>query len=76
MMLDKIKNCIEESVGKEHFFRFNGSRNQIEEFKGIINGTYSAIFTITVENFGVRSFSYSDILTKNLEILDLDICKM
>jgi len=75
-MLDKIKASIENSVGKECFFRFNGSRNQIEEFRGTINGTYSAIFTIAVENFGVRSFSYSDILTKNLEILDLDICKL
>ena len=56
-MLDKIKASIENSVGKECFFRFNGSRNQIEEFRGTINGTYSAIFTIAVENFGVRSFS-------------------
>lgn len=70
MMLDKIKRNVEEKKGQELYFRFNGSRNQIEEFKGVVNATYPAVFTIMVDNYGVRSFSYSDLLTNNLEILD------
>lgn len=71
MMLDKIKEQVKGIMGEEHFFRFNGSRNQIEEFKGVINSTYAAIFTIVVEKYGIRSFSYSDLLTGNLEIIDM-----
>lgn len=70
MMLNKIKKQVEEKIGKELLFRFNGSRNQIEEFKGVVNATYAAVFTIMVDNYGVRSFSYSDLLTNNLEIVE------
>ena len=70
MMLDKIKNQVKDRIGQELYFRFNGSRNQIEEFKGVVNAAYSAVFTIMVDNYGVRSFSYSDLLTNNLEIIE------
>ena len=69
MMLEKIKSQVESKIGKELYFRFNGSRNQIEEFKGVVNAVYSAVFTILVDDYGVRSFSYSDLLTNNLEII-------
>lgn len=72
MIINKIKNKVIENVGIRHKFKFNGSRNQIEEFEGIINNTYNAVFTILVDEFSIKSFSYSDILTKNLEILDVD----
>ena len=53
-------------------FRFNGARNQIEEFEGCIENTYNFIFTIKTigENERIKSFSYSDILTLHLEIFD------
>ncbi len=72
MMIDKIKRKIIENVGVKHKFKFNGSRNQIEEFEGVINNTYNAVFTILVDEYSIKSFSYSDILTNNLEILDAD----
>ena len=68
MMIEKIKNKVKNNVGIKHKFRFNGSRNQIEEFEGIINNTYNAVFTILVDEYSIKSFSYSDLLTKNLEI--------
>ena len=50
-------------------FRYNGTRNQIEEFKGIIFSIYNNIFTIkTIEKEELKSFTYSDILIGNLEI--------
>ena len=69
-MINKIRLQLEENKGRELDFRFNGSRNQIEEFSGVINGAYNKVFTILVDGYGIKSFSYSDILTNVLEILD------
>ena len=71
-MISKIKESLEREIGKTLHFRFNGARNQIEEFDGFIENTYNFIFTIKTigENERIRSFTYSDILTLNLEIID------
>ena len=69
-MINKIKEDIVNKKGIVLKFRHNGSRNQVEEFKGIILETYNSIFTIKTidEKEIIRSFSYSDILINNLEI--------
>lgn len=69
-MMNKVKNKVKENVGIKHKFIFNGSRNQIEEFEGVINKTYNKVFTILVNDNTLKSFSYSDVLTNNLEIID------
>lgn len=69
MMLDTIKNVVVLNKNVEHLFRFNGVRNQNEEFLGKIVGIYPAIFTIELDNKIIKSFSYSDLLIKNLEII-------
>lgn len=71
-MINKIKNELENQKGKILQFRFNGARNQIEEFTGSIENTYNFIFTIKTigENERIKSFTYSDILIENLEILN------
>ncbi len=66
-MIDKVKNDVIFFKGKKINFRYNGSRNQVEEFTGIIDGCYKAVFTIKTDNC-VRSFSYSDVLIGILEI--------
>ena len=69
-MIDKIKEDLTSKKGLVLKFRHNGSRNQIEEFKGIIVETYNYIFTIKTidEKKEIKSFTYSDILIDNLEI--------
>ena len=69
-MINKIKEDIVNKKGKRLKFRFNGARNQIEEFEGIIVGTYNYIFTIKIisDNDELKSFTYSDVLIDNLEI--------
>lgn len=70
MNIENVKNKMEEYKGQTLNFRFNGSRNQVEEFSGIIEGTYDYIFTIRIEdNNFLKSFSYSDILMKKLVVL-------
>ena len=69
-MINKIKEDIKSKQGEKLKFRFNGARNQIEEFEGIIVGTYNYIFTIKTisDKDEIKSFTYSDVLIDNLEI--------
>ena len=68
-MINKIREDLVNKKGKVLKFRFNGSRNQIEEFKGIIVGIYNYVFTINTigEREEIKSFTYSDLLIGNLE---------
>ena len=68
-MISKIKENLEKEIGKELHFKYNGARNQIEEFNGYIENTYNYIFTIRT-NESLKSFTYSDLLTLNLEIIN------
>lgn len=69
-MLEKVRELVVNNKNIYHVFRFNGIRNQTEEFEGKIIGVYPAIFTIELTNKVIRSFSYSDLLINNLEIVD------
>ena len=66
MTLEKIKNNINNNVNVVKKFKYNGSRNQVEEFDGKIVNTYKFVFIIEMDNKIKRSFSYTDILTCSL----------
>lgn len=69
MTVDNIKSFVKSNMNQPINFRFNGSRNQIEEFTGKIVNTYKSIFIIEVDGTVVtKSFSYTDILIGNLEL--------
>jgi uncharacterized protein Veg len=70
-MINKIRDDIKKKKGELHHFRFNGARNQIEEFDGIITETYNFVFTIKIINNHeeIKSFTYSDLYIENLEIV-------
>ena len=70
MTIGMVKKMVKDNKGIEHNFRFKSSRNQTEEFGGKITGVYPAIFIITMNDSKIRSFSYSDLLIDNLEIID------
>ena len=68
-MIDKIRDKIVLLKNKKIKFRYNGSRNQIEEFDGVITECYNYVFIINSKNIN-RSFSYSDVL---IGVLDVNI---
>ena len=70
MTIDSVKELVRKNKGELRSFVFHGSRNQIDEFKGVITAMYPAIFVITSDGSQIRSFSYSDLLVSNLEIID------
>lgn len=67
-MINKIKETLANKQGQLLKFRYNGSRNQIDEFEGIIDGLYNYIFTIKTTDNKTKSFTYSDVLINHLEI--------
>ena len=66
-MIEKVKQKVCALKGQRIRFRYNGSRNQIEEFEGVIVDCYNYVFVIATykEN---RSFSYSDVFMGVLEL--------
>ena len=70
MMIDKIRENVRSKIGKKNKFVFFGSRNQVEEFEGIIVECYKAIFTVELFDKQIRSFSYSDLLIGSLKLVD------
>lgn len=70
MSIEKVKNRISLYKGQTFNFKFNGNRNKIEEFSGIIIDTYPSIFIVKVNNGNniLKSFSYSDVLINKLII--------
>ncbi|MBR4617857.1 MAG: Veg family protein [Bacilli bacterium] len=70
MNKELLREKMKEKEGHDYLFIFNGSRNQVEEFEGTITSTYPSVFIVeTIEEFPkIRSFSYNDLITSNLEI--------
>lgn len=69
MNIEKVRNKIISYKGQTMQFRFNGSRNQIEEFSATIIDTYPSVFIVKViDSSLVKSFSYSDVLIRKLVV--------
>lgn len=71
MNIDIVRNSILEKKGSICDFKFNGSRNQVERFTGVITSVYPAIFIVESSDSipRVKSFTYNDIITSSLEII-------
>lgn len=72
MNIEKVRNKINSYKGQTMQFRFNGSRNQIEEFSATIIDTYPSVFIVKViDSSLVKSFSYSDVLIRKLVVIQV-----
>ncbi len=57
---------IKEMKGTKVKLKVNRGRNRIEEVIGVLENAYPSIFTIRNPSGDLSSFSYSDILAKNI----------
>ena len=57
MNLERVKKIVRSYIGKKYRFIYKGSRNQIEEFDGIIVKCFPSIFLIETNNGTFKSFS-------------------
>lgn len=69
MILDSVKEKINMNKGIMKKFIFHGTRNQNEEFEGVIIKMYNSLFLIKTIDNQIRSYSYADVLISNLEII-------
>ena len=67
-MIDKIKKDIVSKYGLTYKFKINNIRNKSEYFVGKISEIYDRVFGVKGEDERCISFTYSDILTGNVEI--------
>ena len=68
MNIKTIRNYLKTKIGCNIVIVYYGSRNRKERYCGILYKLYGNIFTIKLANAEIRSFSYTDILTKTIQI--------
>ncbi len=71
MNINKIKNKIINIKDSKLKIKVNIGRNKYEYYEGEIDKIYQNIFTIKT-NKGIKSFAYSDIVTKAVVISKFD----
>ena len=67
MNINSIKKEIQTKVGNKVKITVYGMRNKVEWYEGIIYNIYPNIFTILCNNTE-KSFTYRDIITKDINI--------
>ena len=67
-----IKKLLESQLGSPVLLRANGGRKKIIERRGVLTETYPSVFIVELDqaqhNFDTMSYSYSDILTSNVQM--------
>lgn len=68
MTIKKIKEDLYNHIGHDATIKCDLGRNKIEEYDVTIKDLYNHVFTVKLKNDELKSFSYSDILTKTIKI--------
>ncbi len=70
-MIEKVRDELKKHVGEEVFIQYHLGRNKYESYQCIIKKIYNNIFLVEMSNnqtLPVKSFSYTDVITKNIRI--------
>lgn len=59
-------NQVSRLKGMNVKLKVNRGRNRIETVEGMLENAYTSIFTVRTKSGDINSFSYSDILAKNI----------
>lgn len=70
MTIDSVRKDLENHIGKEVTIKYNKGRNKVEKYHVVIKELYNYVFLVELNNnFNeVKSFSYTDIITKTIKI--------
>lgn len=70
--LANIKNKLDDRIGEKLMVIAQAGRKKTTERHGILRETYPAVFVVDLDqdenSFKRVSYSYTDILTKNIEV--------
>ena len=67
MTISYVKKELLNHIGDIVKIQYNLGRNKFEEYMAIIKELYDYVFLVDT-SLGVKSFSYIDIVTKNVKI--------
>lgn len=67
--LDDVKQRVEKLKGTQVVLKVNEGRNRINCYNGAVDETYPSVFTFKLDNDKVKTFSYSEVQTKNVKFL-------
>ncbi len=70
LSLDNIKHQINELRGCEVNLKVNEGRKKIKHYLAKIDATYPSVFCVIECDGTVKTFSYSDVLCGDVEIVD------
>lgn len=68
MTIENIREELNNHIGDKITIKYNLGRNKVEKYDVIIKELYTHIFLVELENANIKSFSYSDIITKTIKI--------
>lgn len=69
--LESVKTQINSLKGKEVNLKVNEGRKKIKTFSGMVDKVYPSVFSVTILGGGLKTFSYSDVLCGDVEILQI-----
>ena len=70
MLISKIREEIKSHVGDTVTIKYNLGRNKFESYEVQIDKTYEHVFLVKLKDRDeTKSFTYKDIMTKNLKIM-------
>ena len=64
---EMIRNFLLPHVGKKVRIKYNLGRNKFESFSAEIVSVYNCLFLVKLDNNTIKSFSFSDIITKKIK---------
>ncbi len=70
MNIEKVKTELENHIGEEATIKYHLGRNKYEEYRVTIKEAYNRVFLVEINSKEkeIKSFSYSDIITRTIKI--------
>jgi len=70
MTIEKVKKDLHDHIGEDATIVYNLGRNKYEEYNVVIKELYNHVFLVQTkeEKKEIKSFSYSDVITKTIKI--------
>lgn len=68
MTVEKVKEELNSHLGDTVTIKYNLGRNKYEKYNVVLKKLYNHVFLVELVNENIKSFSYSDVITKTIKI--------
>lgn len=70
---EMIRSFLLPHIGKTVMIEYNLGRNKFETFRAQIISVYNCLFLVKLSNDTLKSFSFSDIVTKKIKLYEENV---